>query len=394
MVLEKPIYLDYNATTPVDPCVLEAMLPYFRDSFGNPSSTTHSHGWEAKLAVENARKSATRLLGAADPNSIVWTSGATESNNLAIQGVLGPFLDHKTAAHLITTQTEHKASLDVAHALERRGLEVTFLKPNRFGQVSPELVMSAIRPHTKMISIIHANNEIGTINPVSSIGPEARRRGILFHVDAAQSAGKIPIDVEKSAIDLLSVSGHKIYGPKGVGFLFVAPHVTKANLLTGLLYGGSQERGLRPGTLNVPGIVGLGRACEICFERINEEPQKLANMRDQFIAEVLDRVSKAGAKSNISAQLNGHPKDRVYSNISLSFHGLSSDVFALGLSRIAVSAGSACAAGEPSHVLAAIGLPEILAHATVRIGIGRFTTPEDLQVALEQIEAMVENQRN
>ncbi len=391
MIPQRPIYLDNNATTPLDPEVLEAMLPFFRESFGNPSSITHSYGWEAKLAVENARESAARLIGALEPSSIVWTSGATESNNLALQGIFQPLIENRRAAHLITTPVEHKAALDVARNLERRGVEVTYVKPDRHGQVSVDSIFSAVRPHTQMISVIHANNEIGTVNPIAAIGAEARRRGILFHVDGAQSTGKIPIQVETWGIDFLSVSAHKIYGPKGIGLLYVSHDVIKSNRLAPLFYGGSQEHGLRPGTLNVPGIVGLGHACEICRNRINDEPLKLAKLRDQFIHNVIERVRQLGASKGISIQLNGHPTERVYSNISLSFHGLSADIFALGLSQIAASTGSACAAGEPSHVLAAIGLPDELARATVRLGIGRFTTPQDLELAAHQIQAMVEN---
>ena len=391
MIPKKPIYLDNNATTPLDPEVLDAMLPFFRESFGNPSSITHSYGWEAKLAVENAREAAAHLIGAREPSSIVWTSGATESNNLAIQGIFQTFIENRRPAHLVTTQTEHKAALDVARNLERRGIEVTYIKPDRYGQISADSIFAAIRPHTQMISVIHANNEIGTINPIDEIGIEARNRKVLFHVDAAQSTGKIPIDVEASAIDFLSVSAHKIYGPKGIGLLYVNRDLIKSSRLTPLFYGGSQEHGLRPGTLNVPGIVGLGRACEICQQRITDEPPKLAKMRDQFTHDVIERVRRAGASKGISAQLNGHPTERVYSNISLSFHGLSADIFALGLSQIAASSGSACSAGEPSHVLAAIGLPEELARATVRLGMGRFTTSQDLEVAANQIQAMVEN---
>lgn len=391
MQLNRPVYLDYNATTPLDPAVVEAMMPFFRESFGNPSSGTHSYGWDAKIAVENARTAAARMIGAIDVHSIIWTSGATESNNLAIQGILNPFIAKNERAHFITTQTEHKAVLDVARYLERHheknGLEVTYIKPDSYGQVSAESVCSAIRPHTRLISIIHANNEIGTVNPVAAIAAEVRKKNIMLHVDAAQSAGKIPLDVEKYGIDLLSVSGHKIYGPKGVGFLYAHPSVLKSGRLSPLFFGGSQERGLRPGTLNVAGIVGLGRACELCYSTMPSESARLCQMRDKFIAEVLQSVP--------SVQLNGHPTERVFSNISLSFKGLSSDVFAsLGVSQIAVSSGSACSTGEPSHVLAAIGLPEDLARATLRIGIGRFTTPQDLDVALAQIQVLARHLEN
>jgi cysteine desulfurase len=375
----RPVYLDYNATTPLDPSVLEAMLPYFQSAFGNPSSTSHNYGWEAQMAVEKARKQVATLLHC-QPKEIFWTSGATESNNLALYGVLQKPLAQGLRTHLITSAVEHKAIHEVAKAIESLGAEVTFLPVDSYGQVSPQEVEAAIQPHTRLISIIAGQNEIGTINPLREIGAIARKNQILFHVDAAQAVGKMPLDLNELSIDLLSASGHKMYGPKGIGFLFVRKGVE----LTPLFQGGAQEQGLRPGTLNVPAIVGLGQACEIFSRTMHEEIPRLSAMRDLFIETVLAQIP--------TVRLNGHRTERLYSNISLSFEDLSSDVFALGLSGLAVSTGSACSAGAPSHVLPAIGLSEPLSRSTIRLSIGRFTKPEDLHFAAEKLKTMV--QRN
>lgn len=374
-----PIYLDYNATTPVDPEVLKAMLPYLQEVFGNPSSTTHSFGWEARQAVEKARNQAAVLLNTKAKN-IVWTSGATESINMALLGTLRRYLRAKEKTHLITTQIEHKATLDVSRALEREGAEVTFLKPDSKGLVSSEAVKDAIKPHTRMISVIMGQNEIGTINPVKEIGILAKQKQIFYHIDAAQCIGKTPIDVNVIPCDFISASGHKIYGPKGVGFLYVNNENMKIELEP-LFYGGSQEHGLRPGTLNVASIVGMGLACEIGLKNMEEESARLIEMRDTFIKKLLDNTD--------CVRLNGHPEKRLCSNISLTLSGLDSDVFSLGLSGIAVSSGSACSAGAPSHVLAAIGHSIEEAQATLRIGIGRFTTKSHLDFAAEKILAMI-----
>lgn len=396
--MNKPIYLDYNATTPIDPAVLDAMLPYLRESFGNASSSSHSYGWEASQAIEKARLQVTKLISAPPdntsqstsktthsrtviPKTVIWTSGATESNNLALLGVLKTYLfnnplNKKEKAHLITTQVEHKAILEVAAALEKIGLEVTYLAPDKFGRITPKQVQSALKPYTRLISIIMGQNEIGTINPIGDIGAVAKEHNVLFHVDGAQTVGKLPIDVNEMNIDLLSASGHKLYAPKGTGFLYA-----RAGLeLTPLMYGGSQEYGLRPGTVNVASVVALGAACEICFNKMSEETARLTHLRDQFIQRVLEQVP--------SARLNGHPTERLCSNVSFSFEGLSPDVFALGLSGLAISSGSACTSGAPSHVLAAIGMPPSLANATIRFGIGRFTTQQDLDIAAEKIVSM------
>jgi cysteine desulfurase len=382
--MNRPIYLDYNATTPVDPEVLETMLPFLTDAFGNSSSSTHAYGWEANQAVEKARTQAAQLIGAKAKN-IIWTSGATESNNLALLSLFKPYLRLSTSsdrAHLVTTQVEHKAVCDVACSLEKEGVEVTYVAPDKYGQIHAKDIEKAIRPNTKLVSVIAGQNEIGTLNPIAEIGKVVKYKNVLFHVDAAQTLGKSPISVDEMNIDFLSASGHKIYAPKGVGFLYVRD----TQKISPLFCGGSQEKGLRPGTVNVPGVVALGKACEIALKKMPEEIAKLSRLRDQFIAKVLKAVP--------SARLNGHPTERLYSNISLSFEGLSSDVFALGLSGLAVSSGSACSAGAPSHILEAIGLPDALARATVRFGIGRFTTEQDLNTAFDKIVAMVNKNRD
>lgn len=382
--MNRPIYLDYNATTPIDPLVLEAMLPFFREAFGNASSTSHSYGWEANQAVEKARQQVAQLIHSA-PENLFWTSGATESNNLAILGAIRPFLERGQKTHVITTLIEHKAVLDVARRVEKEGAEVTYLAPDAYGKIQTAAVTEALRPHTRLVSVIMGQNEIGTINPIEEIGSEVKgyaqshKTEILFHSDAAQAVGKTFIDVDRMRLDFLSASGHKIYAPKGIGFLFTRKDVE----LSPLFWGGSQERGVRPGTLNVPGIVAMGKACEICSESMDQEIPRLTRMRDDFIQRVLSAAPMA--------HLNGHPKDRLYSNISLTFDGLAPEVFPLRLSGLAISSGSACAAGAPSHVLKALGLTDRQAKSTIRIGIGRMTTPADLETAAKKIVAMTQN---
>lgn len=378
--MNRPIYLDYNATTPIDPEVLEAMLPFLKEAFGNASSNSHSYGWEASQAVEKARKQVAELIGCKSKN-VVWTSGATESNNLAIFSAIRTSLRLQEKTHLITTLVEHKAVLDVARELESEGCEVTYLEPDSYGQISASKVKSAIKPYTKLISIIMGQNEIGTINPIEEIGQIAKAHQIIFHVDGAQAIGKFPISVDQMNIDLLSASGHKIYAPKGIGFLYVREGIN----LNPLFFGGAQEHGLRPGTLNVPGIVALGKAAEVCLKTMTDEIPRITKLRDQFIKKILESAP--------NARLNGHQTDRLYSNVSLSFEGLSADVFALGLSGLAVSSGSACSQGAASYVLAAIGLSDTLARATIRFGIGRFTTEADLNTAAEKVIKMLEKNR-
>lgn len=383
MGIHRPIYLDYNATTPTDPRVIEVMLPYFFEKFGNPSSQSHAFGWEAQDAVEEARKSVANLVNSL-PKEIVWTSGATESNNIAL---LGSMDCSKGPHHVITSAIEHKCILESSRFLEKKGMEVTYLPVSKEGQVRPEDVKKALRPHTRLISIMMANNEIGTINPIREIGIIAEEAGVLFHTDAAQALGKMKIDVVDLKVDLMSLSGHKNYGPKGVGALVVRK-IKPSLELNPLFGGGSQEFGLRPGTLNVPGIVGMGESCRISQESLVSETHRVQAFRDQILSAVSDFPE---------IFVNGHKTDRLCNNVSLSFRGLSSDLFALGLNGLAVSSTSACSSqsGSVSHVLRSIGHDDNLARATVRIGLGRFTTENDIQFAIEKIKKLLEkNKKN
>ncbi|MCB0411063.1 MAG: cysteine desulfurase [Bdellovibrionales bacterium] len=374
----RPIYLDNQATTPLDPQVLQAMAPYLEAEFGNPSSKNHSYGWKADMAVKNARTQVAHLLNAL-PEEIYWTSGATESNNLVIQGLSLKLLGQKP--HLITSAVEHKAVLESCEAAAELGAEVTVLPVNSFGQVEREVLEKAMRPNTKLVSLMAANNEIGTRNPIHDLAEIAHRGGALFHCDAVQGVGKFAIDLKDWNVDFLSLSGHKIYGPKGIGALFVRKG--KEQFLRPLFFGGEQECGLRPGTLNVPGIVGLGKACELCGQLLESESRRLRGYQ-QKILEALHSVEEHFI-------LNGHPTQRLCNNLSLSFPKISADVFPLSLSGLAYSSGSACTSGsgKPSHVLKAIGLEDLAARATLRIGLGRFTSESEVEQALEKILQMV-----
>lgn len=379
--MNKPIYFDYNATTPTDPLVLEAMLPYFTMDFGNPSSNSHEYGWEASRKVTHSRKTLADMLGA-QSKEIVFTSGATESNNLAILGYMQNFLN--MPSHVIASAVEHKAVLDVLKHLENQGVEVTYLRVNSYGQVSTNDVEQAIKPHTRLISIMIANNEIGSINPIADIGYIAKKQGIAFHTDAAQAFGKIPIDVNIMGIDLLSISGHKIYGPKGVGALYVRSQNPKI-LLHSQQFGGGQEWGLRPGTLNVPGIVGLAKAAELMMHFHDQEARRLRHWQKKIIKEILNNVK--------GSQLNGHPIERIYNNISFSFSNLQADLLSLGFKGLAISSGSACSSAEaqPSHVLKAIGHSDALARSTLRLGLGRSTTEKDINFCIQNILQISKN---
>lgn len=381
--MEKPIYLDYNATTPVDPAVLDVMLPFFKGEFGNPSSNSHAYGWDADSAIRNARDQVSKLINS-KKSEIIWTSGATESNNLAIEGIIRPLLQAGKTPHIITSNIEHKAVIDVCKCLESRGAELSVLPVNEFGLIAPQQVENAIKDNTALITIMLANNEIGTINPTPEIAKIANKHKIPFHTDAAQGVGKTPIDATEWGLDLLSGSGHKMYGPKGIGFLYVKKGIE----LQPLFCGGSQEKGIRPGTLNVPGIVALGKACEIAAQNMDNEIKSLTALRNQFIDKILNHVPEA--------VLNGCPQKRLYSNASFSFKNLSSDIFTLGLSGLAVSSSSACSSTcpEPSYVLKALGHCDNLARATVRFGIGRFTTDKELQIAAEKVIKMAEKNRS
>ena len=383
-MLATPIYLDHMATTPVDPRVLEAMLPYFSTHFGNAASRAHAFGWVAAEAVERARAQVASLLGAASPQEIVFTSGATESNNLAIKGVAAAYRER--GKHLITCATEHKAVLDCFHSLERQGYQVTRVPVDRFGVVELEPLESALTEQTILVSIMAANNEIGTVQPLGHIGELARSRGVLWHCDAAQAAGKIPLDVGELGVDLLSVSGHKVYGPKGVGALYVRTRRPRLRLQP-QLEGGGQERGLRSGTLNVPGIVGLGRACELCQQEREQEAERLARLRGRLYHGIADQVE--------GVVRNGHPQECLPGNLHLSFTGIDGSALLLALRELALSSGSACTSGavSPSHVLKAIGVPDELGQSSLRFGLGRSTTAEEIEYTAGRVVEEVERLR-
>ncbi len=365
-----PIYMDYHSTTPVDPRVLEAMRPYFCEEFGNAASKSHAFGWRAEEAVERARAQVAALIGAS-PKEVVWTSGATESDNLAVKGA-ARFYQSK-GRHLVTTRIEHKAVLDSCHALEREGWEVTFLDVGRDGVLDPEAVRRAIRPDTVLVSVMHANNEVGTVQPVEAIGAITREKGVLFHTDAVQSAGRIPFDVERANADLVSLSAHKIYGPKGVGALYVRrkPRVR----LTPIIDGGGHERGYRSGTLNVPGIVGFGAAAEIARAEMPAEAERLLRLRERL---------RAGIQSGLDlVTVNGSLAQRLPGNLNLSFAYVEGEALMMAVKDVAVSSGSACTSAslEPSYVLRAMGVSDDLAHSSIRFGLGRFTTEEEVDYA-------------
>lgn len=375
-----PIFLDNHSTTPMDPRVLDTMLPYFCEKFGNAASRNHSFGWEAEEAVENARKQIAKLIHA-DPKELVFTSGATESDNLALKGVLEMYKEK--GDHIITSSTEHRAVLDTAKALEaKRGVKVTYLPVDKHGMVNPEDVRNALTDKTILISIMLANNEIGTINPVKEIGKIAKEKGILFHCDATQGVGKIPVDVQDMGIDLMSFSAHKIYGPKGVGALYVrkkAPRVRIAPQMDG----GGHERGMRSGTLPVPLIVGFGKACELCEQEMPTEAPRLAAMRDRLQAGIMNAMEEV--------YLNGHPTQRLPHNLNISFAYVEGESMLMGLKEIALSSGSACTSAtlEPSYVLRALGVGSDLAHSSIRFGIGRFNGNEEIDYTIKRIIEVV-----
>lgn len=383
---KKPIYLDYNSTTPMDERVFEAMKPYFIEKFGNASSKTHSYGWDADIGVEIARKQIATAINAL-PKEIYFTSGATESNNLALTGTIEYIKGQSSSSsplHIISTQTEHKAVYDVLKHHEK-DIEVTFIKPDQYGRISLEQVKAAQKPHTVLVSIIFGNNEIGTLNPISEIGAYLTSQGVLFHTDAAQAFGQVAIDVQKMNIDLLSLSGHKIYGPKGVGALFIRQMPKRARL-SPILFGGGQEKEMRPGTLNVPSIVGFGKAAEIANQELKKNNDKISAIRDDMIVELLKIPF---------AQLNGHPVQRLSNNISLTLEGIPNSQLLMELKDLALSTGSACTTGstEPSHVLKALGHSDELCMSTIRIGVGRSTTEEEAQYAVKRIKEVAFNLR-
>ncbi len=382
--MKLPIYMDNNATTPLDPRVLEAMMPFLTNVFGNAASRSHSFGWEAEAAVEQGRQEIATLIGA-NPKEIVFTSGATESINIALKGAREMYAEKGN--HFITVVNEHKATLDSAKYLEKLGGVVTYLPVDKYGQISAADVAAAITDKTVLVSVMHANNEVGTIQPIAEIGKLCKEKGVLFHVDAAQTIGKVPVDVNAMNIDILSISGHKIYGPKGVGALYVRRANPRVRL-SPVIHGGGHERGFRSGTLNVPGIVGLGKACEIARLDMAKDTEHLLMLRDR-----LDK----GIRSQLDEVfLNGHPTERLPNNLNLSFAYVEGEGMMMGLKEIAVSSGSACTSAslEPSYVLKAMGIGEELAHSSIRFGLGRFNTVEEVDFVIEKVVSCVKRLRD
>ncbi len=378
--MKLPIFLDNHSTSPMDPRVLDAMLPYFIEKFGNAASRNHAFGWAAEEAVENARKQIAKLIKA-DSKEIVFTSGATESDNLAIKGVLEMYKEK--GDHIITSSTEHRAVIDTAKALEAKGkATVTYLPVDKFGMVNPEDVRNAITDKTVLISVMLANNEIGTINPVKDIGKIAKEKGVLFHCDATQGVGKIPVDVQEMGIDLMSFSAHKIYGPKGVGALYVRKKNPRVRIAA-QMDGGGHERGMRSGTLPVPMIVGFGKACELCDQEMAAESVRLAAMRDRLQAGIMKAIDEA--------YLNGHATQRLPHNLNISFAYVEGESLLMGMKDIALSSGSACTSAtlEPSYVLRALGVGVELAHSSIRFGLGRFNTDEEIDYTINKVIEIV-----
>jgi cysteine desulfurase len=371
---DQPIYLDYQATTPMDPRVLEAMMPYFTYKFGNPHSRSHSYGWEAEEGVEKARGQLAKLIGA-DDKEVIFTSGATESNNLAIRGVAEFYKDRKN--HIVTTVTEHKCVLDTCRHLEQNGFEVTYLPVQKNGLIDLEELRSAITDKTVVVSIMAVNNEIGVIQPLEEIGKICREKKTFFHTDAAQAAGKIPLDVEAMNIDLMSISGHKIYGPKGIGALYVRrkPRVR----LVPLIVGGGQERGFRSGTLPTPLCVGLGEAAEICMKEMAGEAVRIKKLQERMLKGLNAKLPEIF--------VNGDLERRIPGNLNISFAHVEGESLMMGIKGLSVSSGSACTSAslEPSYVLRALGVEEEMAHTSLRIGLGRFTTEQEVDTAVADL---------
>ena len=383
MAIKLPIYMDNHATTPVDPRVVEAMQPYITEKFGNAASRNHEFGWVAEEAVENARGQIAKLINAT-PKEIIFTSGATESTNLAIKGAAEMY--REKGNHIITQVTEHKATLDTCKRLEKNGYEVTYLPVQKDGRVNLDELRKAITPKTILISIMYANNEIGVVQPIAEIGKIAKEKGVFFHVDAVQAVGKIPVDVQKDGIDLMSISGHKIYGPKGVGALYVRRKNPRVQLAA-QIDGGGHERGMRSGTLNVTGIIGLGKACEICQNEMAAESEKLRKLRERLTESIMSRLDETF--------INGSMEHRLPHNINISFAFVEGESLLMGINDIAVSSGSACTSAtlEPSYVLKALGVGEDLAHTSIRFGIGRFNTSEEVDYVADRVVETVQRLR-
>ena len=383
MSLKFPIYMDYQATTPMDPRVLEEMLPYFGERFGNAASRNHSFGWEAEKAVDDAREKLAALIGA-DPREIIFTSGATESDNMALKGAAEMY--RKKGNHVVTSAIEHKAVIDSAKRLETWGFDVTYIEPPEDGITTKEMVEAAMREDTILVSIMAANNEVGVLNPIAEIGALCRERGAIFHTDATQGYGKIPIDVNEMNIDLLSASAHKIYGPKGVGLLYVRRRRPRVRL-SAIIDGGGHERGMRSGTLNVSGIVGFGRAAELCGEEMEAENARLSNLRDRFRSIMFESLEEV--------YVNGHETKSLSGNLNLSFPYVEGESLIMGLNDVAVSSGSACTSAslEPSYVLKSMGRGDELAHSSIRFGFGRFSTEEEMEYVAEKTTKIVNRLR-
>ncbi len=378
-----PIYMDNHATTPVDPRVLEEMLPYFTDKFGNAASRNHSFGWEAEAGVEQARERIAKLVGATT-KEIVFTSGATESDNLAIKGVAEMY--REKGNHIITAVTEHKAVLDTCKRLEKYGFRVTYMPVQKDGLVDLDDLKRAMDDKTILVTIMAANNEIGVLQPWAEIGKICRERGVLFHTDATQAVGKVPIDVNKDYIDIMSISGHKMYGPKGVGALYVRRKNPRVQI-SPIIDGGGHERGMRSGTLNVPGIVGLGKACALCMEEMPEETKKLSGLRDRLRDKIMGRLDEVF--------INGSTEHRLPGNLNISFAYVEGESLLMGINDVAVSSGSACTSAtlEPSYVLKALGTGDDLAHSSIRFGLGRFNTQEEVDYVADRVCETVERLR-
>ena len=381
MALKLPIFMDSQSTTPVDPRVLEAMIPYFTEKFGHPASRNHPFGWEAEGGVDVAREQIAKLIGARDPKEVIFTSGGTEAINLALKGVVEMY--REKGNHIVTTTIEQRATLDVCKRLERQGVEVTYVPVGRDGLVDVEAVRAALTDKTILISIMFANNEIGTIQPVAELGKLAKEKGVIFHTDATQAVGKVPVDVEAMGVDLLSATAHMLYGPKGVGALYVRRKNPRVRIAP-MVDGGGHERGMRSGTVPVPLVVGFGRAAEICREGMAEEGTRLAALRDRLQEQILSKVDEA--------YVNGHPSLRLPHNLNISFAYVEGESVLMGLNKeAALASGSACTSAtlEPSYVISALGVDSELAHSSIRFGLHRFTTEEEVDfVARKTVEVV------